>query len=326
MWLLLAVAAAFCFGLRGILYQFTSRKPLNRHVLLLGVYLSGMAISAAAGLLTRQPWSASCLAGLFMGLFSYGANVSLFKAFSVGKASLVAILTSLPAVVVVGLSYLLWKESLTGGQWLSFVILLSGILTIRYAGGVTRHELKGAQWALLAVLCFGLTDVSSKQAMLWGAETLPTLTVMYATGSLLFGGNWYLEGRLRALRERVHGYKAEVSAAGEANAGREPAAALSSEKVDEAAGNANGLPKVPWTYRRTLVWGMGIGISNVSGMIFILPAFRLGITGLVSAVVAMNVLLLLLYARLFLRETFSRQETAGMALTLGGILLLRLVG
>ena len=37
-------------------------------------------------------------------------------------------------------------------------------------------------------------------------------------------------------------------------------------------------------------------IQIVSGMILVMPAFRLGVTGLVSVVIAMNVVLVLLYA------------------------------
>jgi len=69
---------------------------------------------------------------------------------------------------------------------------------------------------------------------------------------------------------------------------------------------------------------MFIGISNMVGMILIIPAFRDGVTGVVSAVVAMNIVVVLLYARFYLREKLSRNETIGLLLTLVGIIVIRI--
>ncbi len=57
MWFVLAAAAAACFGLRGILYQWTSKRPLDRNLMLFGVYLSGTWITLAAALALRAPWT-----------------------------------------------------------------------------------------------------------------------------------------------------------------------------------------------------------------------------------------------------------------------------
>nr|WP_026370345.1 EamA family transporter [Kallotenue papyrolyticum] len=59
---------------------------------------------------------------------------------------------------------------------------------------------------------------------------------------------------------------------------------------------------------------------------FMLSALRTGPTALVSAIASLNVLLLLLYGKLALRESFTRPELAGMALALSGVVLLRLFG
>jgi drug/metabolite transporter (DMT)-like permease len=59
-------------------------------------------------------------------------------------------------------------------------------------------------------------------------------------------------------------------------------------------------------------------------MMLIMPAFRDGVTGLVSALIAMNVLIILLYARIFLKEKFSRLELIGMTLALAGMAILKL--
>jgi drug/metabolite transporter (DMT)-like permease len=72
------------------------------------------------------------------------------------------------------------------------------------------------------------------------------------------------------------------------------------------------------------VWGLFVGLSNITGMILIIPAFRDGVTGLVSAIIALNVLIILLYARIFLKEKFSRLELIGMTAALLGIAILKL--
>jgi drug/metabolite transporter (DMT)-like permease len=81
-----------------------------------------------------------------------------------------------------------------------------------------------------------------------------------------------------------------------------------------------------WGIPKTLLWGLVVGLTNISGMMLIMPAFRLGVTGLVSAVVAMNVVFVLLYARFGLKERFSPLEVGGLICACAGILILRLAG
>lgn len=69
---------------------------------------------------------------------------------------------------------------------------------------------------------------------------------------------------------------------------------------------------------------MAIGFTNFFGMILIITAFKYGITGLVSAVVAMNVLLILLYTRIFVKEKFRRLEVIGMSICIVGMIALRI--
>lgn len=296
MWLLYAALASVCFGMRGILYQWTSKQPLNRNLLLLGVYLCGTVVTILLNFLLHPQWNEAAAIGLAMGLFSFVANASMYKGFAVGKASLIAILTALPPLVVVVLAYTLWGEKLSWGQSLAFLIILSGIVLIRYSSDLSLSDRKGWPWGVLALLAFGLTDISSKQATLLGGQTVPTLLVMYATGSLLFLFSWLIERRKMTSSD-------------------------SSGMPDNQAPTA-----IPWTHSKTIGWGMIVGITNISGMLLILPAFRLGVTGLVSAVIAMNVLFILFYARFFLKEQFNPREVAGIVFTLAGMLVLRLLG
>ncbi|MNI99590.1 hypothetical protein D3C73_1587050 [compost metagenome] len=69
-----------------------------------------------------------------------------------------------------------------------------------------------------------------------------------------------------------------------------------------------------------------MGLTNISGMILMMPAMRMGITGLVSAIIALNALLIMLYARVVLKERLKPLELAGMILSFGGVLALRIFG
>ena len=185
MWLIFSVLAALCFGLRGILYHWTSQQSLNRNVLLCGTFAMGAVVSLACALIWQSEWEVSALIGIQMGLFSFGANASMFKGFAVGKASLVAILTGLPSVVVVLFAYVLWGERLNLLQLFAFVVIVIGILFVRYSNDITLKNLQGAGWGVIALLLFAGNDLSSKWTTLVHASLFPTLFFMFATGHLL---------------------------------------------------------------------------------------------------------------------------------------------
>lgn len=308
MWFIFAAAAATCFGIRGILYQWTSQRPIERNLLLFGVYLSGTLIALGMNVFAGQPWSSGVMIGLLMGVFSFIANASMYKGYAVGKTSLIALFTGLPPVIVVIAAYLLWGETLNLWQLLSFVVVILGLLLIKYSQDFKLGQLKGIQWGLLTMLFFGLTDLSSKQATLLGASTLPVLAVMYGTGATLFGTQWAIN-RLKASKYTVRIAAAEVEGS-----------VLYADTVTETV-----VVPVQWSSGKTLGWGMFVGISNIAGMVFLIPAFREGVTGIVSAISAMNVVFVLLYARFYLKEVMSRREIMGLSLALAGIVLLRLL-
>ncbi|MFJ5714143.1 EamA family transporter [Neobacillus sp. NPDC093127] len=288
MWFVFAVAAASCFGLRGILYHWTSQRPIDRNLLLLGVYLSGTLITVTGNLFIQQSWSTGALFGILMGLFSFIANASMYRGYAVGKASIVALFTGLPPLVVMIVAFVLWREELTAWQFTAFFIVLSGLILIKYSQDLKLNQLKGVQWGVLTMLFFGFTDVSVKQATLSGAATLPILTVMFLTGSVLFGTSWAINKSKRA----------------------------ASSNEEDSPNN--------WTMKRTIGWGMIVGITNAVGMLLIFPAFRDGITGIVSAIVAMNVAFVILYARFYLKENWNKREITGLSMAFVGILILRI--
>jgi len=302
MWIVYALVAAVIFGLRGVLYHWTSQRGLDRNLMLFGVFFTGVVVSLAFSLIERPAWTLPSLIGIGMGTFSFISNSSLYKGFAVGKASLVAFLTALPPALVVLFAYLLWGESLNGWQWAAFIALFAGVVMIRYSNDLSLRNLQGAQWGLLAMFCFAVTDLMSKQSTLAGADTLPTMFFMFATGSALFGVSWLLSRR-------------------RATAGGSMVRSGSAVPSRAAGAGPSG-----WSNGKTFLWGMAVGLTNAVGMIFILKAFALGKAGLVSAIGAMNILVILAYSRFFLKISLSKLEFGGILVAVAGIALLRVAG
>jgi len=294
MWLVYSVLSAVAFGIRGIFYQRLSPIPLDRNLLLAGVFFTGFLLSLMLGLLTGQTWGPESAVGILMGTFSFAANSALYRGFAVGKPSIVAVLAALSPIVATLGAWLLWDERLNTGQAASFLLIIAGVVLIRYAGDFTLSHWNSAKWGFAAMLSFGVTDLHTKWSTMLGAELYPTLTCMFGAGIALC-----------LLARRF------------AKAGR----------AGEKAGHTPNPGRAPdeWTDRRTFSVGMLIGVTNVIGMYLIVPAFDTGITGLVSAIVSLNVVLILLYTRFVVRERFMPRETAGILLTIGGVVLLRLL-
>lgn len=313
MWIVFAVLAAICFGFRGILYHWSSKKPMNRNLMLCGVFSTGAILSFGWMIIFGHSFSAGSYVGIMMGLFSFAANTSMYRGFAVGKASMVAILTGLPAVVVALFAFFLWGESLNLWQFLAFTVILSGIILMRYSNDLS---FKGIHWGCLAMLFFGLNDLSGKLSMRLQAEMFPTLGMMFSTGALLFCGLWLLD-----MRKSIVNLRNPSSL--------EVAAALDSENTTDHApceqtDEEKMAPRM-WSKMKTYGWGMLVGFTNSFGMAFILPAFERGITGLVSAVVALNILMILLYTRVFIKEKFTKHELAGICVSFIGIVILSFV-
>ena len=87
MWIIFALLATVFFGARGVLYQWTSQKKINRNLLLFGVFFVGFVISALGTVVFEHTWYgwADITVGLALGFGSFAANVLLHKGFSVGK-------------------------------------------------------------------------------------------------------------------------------------------------------------------------------------------------------------------------------------------------
>ncbi|GAA0422732.1 hypothetical protein GCM10009133_34100 [Cocleimonas flava] len=286
-WIFYALLSALCFGLRGVLYQWTSQKTMNRNLMLCGVFFTGFLVSIFILLFQKAPLDISTshiLVGASMGVLSFSANASLYKGYAVGKASLVSVLAGLPPLIVVILAFLLWNETLTTIQLWSFFIIFVGIYLIRYSNDLSLTDLKGAQWGLLAALFFGLNDIMGKQSTRVEADMFVTLLLMFGVGSLLFLLSWLANRHSR------------------------------NQNTEELS----------WSSVRTFNLGMLVGITNIAGMVAILTAFATGPTGMVSALSALNLVVVLLYTRFFLHIPFRFLELLGIGFAMAGLVLLRL--
>jgi drug/metabolite transporter (DMT)-like permease len=288
MWIIFALLATVFFGARGIMYQWTSQKKLNRNLLLFGVFFVGFIISMSGVVLLEQQWYgwADVAVGLALGFGSFAANAFLHKGFSVGKASLISVLSGLTPLFVLVFAFLLWSETLTSLQLLGFFIIFGGLYIIRYSNDISLRNLQGAQWGLLAALFFAFNDLLGKQSTLLEADTFATLTSMFGFGSFLFAMNWIVKRKVC---------------------------------VVEPHNTQSG-----WSEIKTFSCGLLIGLSNVAGMIAIISAFAIGNTGLVSAISGMNILIILLYSRIILKEFFTQQELLGLITAFIGVIVLRL--
>lgn len=273
----------------------------------------GAIVNGICALVFSSHWTIAALIGIQMGLFSFGANASMFKGFAVGKASLVAILTALPSVVVVIVAFGLWQEKLHAMQLIAFVVIIGGVLLVRLSNDISLRNLQGAQWGLLAMLLFAANDLSGKWSTLMEADLFPTMFFMFITGATCFGLWW-----LRDLQSERGKRALALSDSG--NHVQE--VAVSSQRTSEGRAVEPAL----WTAKRTFAVGLAVGTTNAVGMMLIVTAFDLGKAGLVSAVTALNVLIVLLYTRFVVKERFTPLEITGISLAFAGILLMRLFG
>ena len=291
MWIVFALLASFFFGIRGIMYQWTSQEKINRNLLLFGVFFVGFIISLSGMIIFEQQWYGwpDVAVGLALGIGSFAGNAFLHKGFSVGKTAIISILSGLTPLFVLVFAFLLWQETLTTLQLFGFCIIFIGLYIIRYSNDISINNLQGAQWGLLAALFFSFNDLLSKQSTRLEADTLATLTAMFSFGSLLFAISW-----------------------------------LTSRKQELPVSSKNNTLQPHWSGIKTFSAGLFIGLTNVAGMFSLISAFATGTTGLVSAISGMNILIILLYSHMVLKDSFTRQELLGLTTAFVGVIVLRL--
>src|SRR5690606_5335255 len=136
--------------------------PMNRNLLLFGVFFTGVIVCSSLSLYSGNPWTTASFIGILMGLLSFVASAAMYRGYAVGKASLIAILTAMPPLVVIVLAFLIWGEKLSLLQFIAFAVIVIGILMIRYSSDLSFRQLKGVGWGLICMIFFGLNDMAGK--------------------------------------------------------------------------------------------------------------------------------------------------------------------
>lgn len=298
MWFTCALGAAFFFGLRSILYQWSSQRRMDRNLLFAMVYIGSTILMIGVDVWMQSDWNQATLLGIVMGLFSCTANTCLYKGYAVGRASVIGFFSGLTPVLVTVAAAWLWQEKLAWMQWVGLLIVVGSLFIVRYTKELQQGQYTGWQWGLLAIVGYSLTDLTSKQALFMGASIIPTLTVMFLTSSVLFTLS-YLHGKWR----QREGHTASAS-------------------TDDSTRTKQ--PKTnSWTFFSMLRLGVLIALVNVIAMMLKLAAFDGGITGVASAIMALSVVVVLVYARFYLKESWRPLEVYGVLLALLGVVIMK---
>lgn len=179
MWLLFAVLATLSFGAFNLILKHTSGNREHYPVVLLGLYGTGTVTSLAFG-----GWGFSLdvvILGLVSGLFSLAGDVFLLRAYDQGPISLISPIVSSNAVIVVGVSILLYGESLSMIQAAGAGLLILAIFLIRFQPGVPVGNIyRWFPWALSCFACFGIANLVYKIAGELGTPLYPIVFLNHA--------------------------------------------------------------------------------------------------------------------------------------------------
>jgi drug/metabolite transporter (DMT)-like permease len=211
-WLFYALAALLFFGLTnfilGCIAENSAGDPAaNIHaamLLWLGTGMFGIfaAIffpavrSRVAGLVRGGKWLLPTASGVMLALGMFLLKTSL-AANPLAKGSIVAV-TSSNSLVVALLAWLFLREVLSVGQWAGFLVIVAGIVMVSLGGTAAGH-FSAVGFALLAMLCFGLTNFLLKLAGARGCDSVAAAVVLWlSVGSCgVLASTWNLIWRSR---------------------------------------------------------------------------------------------------------------------------------
>ena len=285
-WLLFALAAAFCWGLWGVIAKLISDdvSPYMNHLL----FTMGMMCTlpfvikkCKASTFTKM----GLLWGLISGLFAVVGNIAVYKAFtSGGQASVVIPVTNLYPLVTIILALVLLKEKLNVINVLGIFLALPAILLLSGEAMLFTNpkdfftSLGLNTWLLLsfvALVCWGIFSACQK-------VTTNYITAEWSYAIFIFASF------IISIVFLVFG-----------------------QWQSSLSNNA-------------IILGTVAGMLNGLGVLAIFAAYRT--EGKASAVTtvagALQPLFTILLAVLFLKEDFTKVEGVGMALAVSGALLL----
>jgi len=295
MWILFSLLAGVMFGIRGSMYHLVSKLNINRNLLLTGVFTCGAIVYAALTFMTQTPMTLSTLVGVQMGLLSTIANGAMYKGFAVGKASIIAMLTALPPIVVVIFAYIFWNERLSLIQIMALLAIIIGLIFIKYTSDITLKNMQGAQWGIITLFFFAFNDLSGKWSTILEAPRYPTLMFMFLTGATSFYIAFLL-GKSQIRKNQL----------------------VTNKQVVVHALQANSPKPI-----KQFCMGLLIGFSMAAGMYFMLEAFETGKAGLVSALASINAVIVLLYTRFVAKEKLRKSELLGILMIIIAVMIIQ---
>ena len=206
-WLGFALAALFFFGLTNFILGFIAEKNAGAPaasitaamILWLGTGLLGagaLAYFRAAGkdfasLSGRRTWVLPVAAGVMLAFGMLLLKTGLASN-PLAKGPIVAVSSS-NSLIVALLAWLVLRETLAPGQWAGFLVIIAGIVMVSL-GGTAGNHFNAIGYAVLAMLCFGLTNFFLKLAGARGCDSLAAAIVLWlSVGACgVLAASWHL--------------------------------------------------------------------------------------------------------------------------------------
>ncbi|MCH5585638.1 DMT family transporter [Shimazuella sp. AN120528] len=134
LWYLFVGVAFIGFFIRNGGLKITEEMHLNNNPIIFLSYVFGLIWFSTTLWLGREKKQQVKTTGIFFGIFagilSFGMMQTLAAALKIGPASIISPIASSNGVIVAGLSYLMYKEKFSKFQFVSFIVLLIGIILI----------------------------------------------------------------------------------------------------------------------------------------------------------------------------------------------------
>jgi drug/metabolite transporter, DME family len=180
------IAAGICFGTTGTTQALgpdaISSLSIGSARLILGALLLFMYIKLTRTISVPVPKLAMWLSAI--GILTYQLTFfSAVKQTGVAIGTITA-LGSVPALTGL-LDYLIYKERPSKRWFIATVITTAGIIILGTANGVADFDLSGFILAIIAGGSFGLLAVSSKRALVQGADSTYVMYKVFSLAALL---------------------------------------------------------------------------------------------------------------------------------------------
>jgi drug/metabolite transporter (DMT)-like permease len=303
MWFVAAVGSAVLFGLAGWWMKVSQMRKGSHTFMLLGLYISGtfgFGVHAAleGTLLPSLGDPGVWAAGLLIGAGSALGNVLFMKALDCGPASLTSPLTNMNIVLVIALGTFVYNEPMSGNELIGVALLLAAVVLVSVRGRekLTVKERKWYLYVALSVVLFAIRNGGLKVTGEMGLANAPVLFAAYALSILWFAAE---ARRERYALQPVSGFAASAEARGPIR--------LSAASM-----------------RTGMIWGLAAGLFSYGGLQLYAIALETGQANIAGPIFASNSLVVAAGSIVLYRERLTRLQWAAFALTIAGLILVRL--